>query len=238
MQYLSKAWLSQLLHLVTVPTIVHFLDQELRVDPVDLVTISPKFFRHFECLKCGRCCGFETSLFFTPIEVQGRGFGYTTKCRMHPICIVVSQESTESSYIYASDWRIGKEPCPYLDHSLCRIHSTKPLQCRLLPIYFDRFKVKGVRGVRLTKRLFNRNWRIKCPMKAEPLTPELLAKDVKLLEQVNEISSYMGLKTHLPAILLRLRSLLDPLHSVWSSQVSKASVVYDKSGQAPILELP
>ena len=235
-KYLPRSWLSTLLSLVTEPTTVKFFGQVLKGTPADIVTISPKFFRHYECLKCGRCCGFETSLVYTDKDILRGSIPADAEDRLHPMMLLIKQGSvTRSCYLYITDWVIGEQPCPWLKDNQCTVHAHAPIQCRMNPVYFDRFRVRGMTGIRLINRMFNRNWRIKCPMKPRFYSPMSLRDDVDIIQRFSDVGDSLGIKTHLPAILSRLRPLLLEEHSFWSSSVTKASIVFDVKGQEELI---
>lgn len=239
----GRSWLSYILRLVKKDyTLVIPGQKEIEATSADSVVISPMFFRDFVCKNCGNCCSkIDTFLFFTKPEIKNNNINETDLKTLgfEKILIGITSKDDKSKgwlrSINATKWNISRKgKCIWLDKDKhCRIHSSKPVQCILSPIYIDKYtrkkNARGAKGplitMRLTKRLIGRNWLFGCKMEKEKMTPQVLSRDIRKLELLLSIAEYLKIETWLPEIIDRLKPCTDSEHVIWSSVVDTSVVI-------------
>jgi len=195
------------------------------------VTISPCFFRDFVCQGCGKCCRVNTHLFYTlpemlvnnisPDDLRNQGF-------VEAPLTIESLAGKHAEVLFVSKWNVQTK-CPWqLADNKCMIHDTKPIQCTLTPLHLD--YNKRTQTVRLTKRLFGRNWRFGCPMIKVPTTPEILDADMKKLMTLYLIAESFGIDTWIPEIITKLASFKNPENPVWVKGDFRTVIVNEREG--------
>lgn len=222
--------------------------------PPDKVSISSKFFRNFNCMRCGVCCNkHASSLVFTKREASdlfdaqkkgwlGEVLDFAQKQRItnsavnevYTIRVINKCSAWESPvYVYANEG--GR--CNFLNSitHLCEIHQDKPTLCAMPHIQIDKTDRKGVsldgrisRSVRLLKRQHGRNWLFGCPTKPLPFDIKVFLEwDLPVLRKLQRNSEDLGFNTWLPEIITYLE---DNTNKFQKGELPKeAVIIYDRA---------
>lgn len=214
---IAHSWIDYIVKLAKEPVTIN----DETFTPFPRVVVSELFFRDYSCTCCGRCCTkTDTLLFFTPMqlkqcdlqefEVEALGFE-----RIPGLLEIRTPAHHFAETLFVSRWNVNSR-CPLITaDNKCLIHKIKPLQCSLTPMHID-VRGKG-NAATLTKRLFGRNWKFGCEMKAIPLTPGALADDLYKLAMLNDIAKSLHINTWLPELLEALIPYAAPSHPCWQS---------------------
>ena len=183
--------------------------------PPTKVTISDKFFRSAKCKGCTKCCQ-GISRAFLPEEVDEQWL--TEKGITDQLFVSINGRKGLPFWVYYNQH--GK--CDFLVNSRCAVHSNKPIQCSLPPMYFDRVKDR----VRLTKRLPGRNWRFGCPIELMKFDyDEFLNWDLVMLKRLQRVTEYLNISSWLPEVI----GYLDSNKEVFKIIIpDKQVVIYEK----------
>lgn len=165
------------------------------------VSISPLFFRHGACQRCGRSCNVGFDLFWTskngltpslvdklqkyPIKINGKEFDLFSykNPRNTPRCDFVSYDKE------------GKAKCD--------IHQDKPVHCSFNPMFISCNK----QNVTLNKRHFGRNYKFGCEIQWEPFSyKQFITWDLPWIKVLSQSAKDLNIETYLPKIINRLTS--------------------------------
>ena len=162
------------------------------------IVLSTKFFQSWICPPCeiNNCCNkINTCLFYAQIPNEEMKKVFTEECDI----LVDKQGNIEKSKLYVYNRTIG---CVYLKNYRCLIQDYKPLQCRIIPLHFDCYK----HTIHILKRIYKRNWAMKCPLKILPFDFETFKRDLRFLKELNQCANDLNLKTFLPEIITYLEN--------------------------------
>ena len=170
------------------------------------VSISPLFFRHGACQRCGRSCNVGFDLFWT--SKIGLTPSLSEKLKNYPIKI----NRKEVDLFYYKNPRNTRK-CDFViydkeNKATCDIHQDKPVHCALNPIFVSCNK----QNVTINKRHFGRNFKFGCEIKWEPFNfQQFINWDIPWLEALSKSAEDLNIKTYLPEIITRLTSF--PLYN-------------------------
>jgi len=159
--------------------------------PPTKVVISDKFFRSAKCKGCGKCCsGISRSFLPEETDEQFR----IEKDITNQLFVSINGRTSLPFWIHYNKG----EKCDFLKNNLCGVHSNKPIQCSLAPIYIDWNKGRA----RLIKRPHGRNWRFGCPIEFKKFDyNEFLSWDLVMLKRLQKVAEYLNISTWLPEII-------------------------------------
>ena len=183
--------------------------------PPTKVVISDKFFRSAKCKACGKCCS-GISRAFLPEEVDEQW--RIEKGIIDQLSVSINGRDALPFWVYFNH----SEKCDFLVNSRCSVHSNKPIQCSLTPMYFDKVKDR----TRLTKRLPGRNWRVGCPMELKEFDyDEFLNWDLVMLKRLRRVAEYLNISSWLPEVI----DYLDSNKEIFKTVIpDKQIVIYER----------
>lgn len=195
--------------------------------PVDIVSLSDKFFLKDDCHMCGRCCPNENTAFTVSelekiknaveLDFEAWGLDYSNKdLLLEGIKQKVININGQDKFYYSHPKdppstcnrvsypdRSNLQRCHWLfeDGGLykCMIHPVRSITCRMphLRFFHNRKTNKTSMGV----SQFGRNWALGCPIEFVGYDEDSVQSRIESLKILNETANDLGIKTYLPEIL-------------------------------------
>lgn len=165
------------------------------------VSISPLFFRHGDCKRCGRSCNVGFDLFWT--SKKGLNPLLIEKLQDYPIKV----NGKEKLMAYYKNPR-NTPRCDFVTYdkerkAKCEIHQDKPVHCALNPIFVSCNK----ENTTINKRHFGRNYKFGCEIEWEPFNyDQFIRWDIPWLKALEQSAKDLNIETHLSEIIYRLTS--------------------------------
>uniref|UniRef100_A0A6M3JLN3 Uncharacterized protein n=1 Tax=viral metagenome TaxID=1070528 RepID=A0A6M3JLN3_9ZZZZ len=195
------------------------------------VSISPLFFRHGECKRCGRSCAVGFDLFWT--SKSGLNSLLIEKLKEYPVKI----NGKEIDLFYYKNPRITPK-CDFVSYddknkATCDIHQDKPVHCALNPVFVSCNK----RNTTINKRHFGRNYKFGCEIEWEPFNyNQFINWDIPWLKALSQSAKDLNILTYLPEVINRLTSL-DFNNKIKLGKLPKEAIVIYQKKSNVLIEL-